>query len=337
MAVFAALFAALLLARCGLDEYQYIAPVDDANVVSSSVYTVKFSLPTGGSVTLNFQNPGGAPTMAGGSSSFFDNYIIFYRIYLSNSMFTSTTESQYSSINPTMDSDYNAIEPYTVTTNNSASAGISIFTSRSFYQVDEDSAGGTLFRDKDNLPNALPRTNQWYFYYSSDLANTANITNNNMDVVSGSGTSYAWTMMYVIRKSFDPQTLQDIYSSPTFLGVFLLPTTINTTEIPLSSVSAAIGSALNTATITMTLGSSINGLDATNLNIEDTTTSTTVPDTTKATFSSVGTPATTDNKTFTFTITADSSTANLTGHTIQIAPTRSGYTFKPTYSECTVQ
>jgi hypothetical protein len=227
----------LLATSCGLLVYTYLKPVDESNVVKTLNNYTSFLLPDSNyRVSISFEARNPSISSTGGVKDFFDNYYIFYRIYLSYSPNPSPSEGDYASINTTWYSNYTSLKPMTESANNQASAVYSTFTSLQFRLVDveRDKDGNVI--DATNTPllrsaaliNPLPADR--LFYKSADLTNPnyayPNL-NNNADVapIAGGtpGTVYAWAAMYVVRKSYDDTTLNENYSTPTFLGILLLP------------------------------------------------------------------------------------------------------------------
>jgi uncharacterized protein YjdB len=91
------------------------------------------------------------------------------------------------------------------------------------------------------------------FTVTEDLINAANITANINADISGmsSGTPlYAYTSMYIVMRSFDPQTLTPVYSSPTFINIFMLPSNIPVTSVTGVSVTSSNATANPTVRLT---------------------------------------------------------------------------------------
>ena len=119
--IFLSLFC---LMSCGLEEYAYIDYIPDANVTMTDVTRATIRLPSSG---------------ADGYGNYFDNFIIFYRIYISGDNPTGTilTADQRSAINPTLNFDYNNI--LSTTDKNSTTVNTSnlesFFYTRNYYQL----------------------------------------------------------------------------------------------------------------------------------------------------------------------------------------------------------
>ncbi|MDR0719495.1 MAG: hypothetical protein LBF78_07655 [Treponema sp.] len=105
---------------CGIEDYPYIEPINESRISTESNYRATINMP--GSM----------------SSGNFTNYVIYYRIYVSNTtpeLFPNAdTKNKIGVINPTMLTDYAAIEPYTNIDSVSTSTN-TLFTNRKFYTM----------------------------------------------------------------------------------------------------------------------------------------------------------------------------------------------------------
>jgi len=230
--IFLLCVCALLFSNCGIEDYAYIYPVRDADITKTGNYHVKFNYPdssgnSAGIVEIDFtsgQHPRISITQPG--YDFYENYEIYYRIYISPSIEGSPSEANYSNINTQLSNDYNAIKPYTDETNNNASYGYSSLTSRSYMTINEDSTIYLLRSKSLSTPYPNP-TNKalWYFENDVDLRNSSYLnSNNNADVASSpSAGAYTYVSMYVVHTAFEAVNLNTRYSTPKHLGVFLLP------------------------------------------------------------------------------------------------------------------
>ena len=110
------------LLSCGLEEFYYIEFI--SNVDQTSNVSVQVQLPSDGS-------PGY------GSSEYFNNFIIFYRIYLSNFPASSLLPGDFSAINSTMSSNYNSLYRYTDKTSSTVTSENleTIFYNSSFFKL----------------------------------------------------------------------------------------------------------------------------------------------------------------------------------------------------------
>jgi hypothetical protein len=105
-----------LFASCGIENYVYLAPVEYVTSVGST--SAHITIPDNFS-DLNFRY-----------------YAIFYRIYISDQSIDGiTTSEQRYTINRTLASHYNTINPYTVNDNSSPSSIGTVFTSLKYYPL----------------------------------------------------------------------------------------------------------------------------------------------------------------------------------------------------------
>jgi hypothetical protein len=224
----------LFLGTCGIDDYIYLEYVSDNLVTADLNNRVTVS-------SLPSQN------------TYFRNYEIFYRLYISDSMVLSTIGSgQLSTINTSLSSDYSAILPYTDKTSTATTSTniASFFSGRNYYPLDfQDNytlrSGGFIIDfagtnpspvlfDQYQTPHYLYRSYSMSNLSASDrlLVNTMDLNssqnanvNKNADVQDKSGISgsrYVYINMYMVAYGID-NNYSPIYSKPTWLGVFLLP------------------------------------------------------------------------------------------------------------------
>jgi hypothetical protein len=218
------LLAVVVLAytNCGLDDYIALNQVDRSNInVELGNSFVRIGLPS--QPLLNY----------------FRNYEIYYRIYASGTpLLGSIPESSLSVINSFLYSHYTTILPYTNPDNNTNISG-SLFPGLGYHvlnnslpesgiiridfaetgTITEPSINGTPLLRSSAFSSVLP-TNR-FFLNDPELYNPGN---NNLDVQasSSSSTGYTYVCMYIIATGVDNNYSQ-IYSKPTFIGVFSLP------------------------------------------------------------------------------------------------------------------
>ncbi|GHV78546.1 hypothetical protein AGMMS49944_03370 [Spirochaetia bacterium] len=68
--------------------------------------------------------------------------------------------------------------------------------------------------------------NNRYFINSDEINNPDHIdtaTSTNLDIQNNTNIGYTYVSMYIIAFGLDPNTFSNIYSTPTFIGVFMLP------------------------------------------------------------------------------------------------------------------
>jgi hypothetical protein len=195
---------------------------------SPDVITIDFTVGKIPSITINNQ-----------TKSLGSDYEMYYRIYLSDKIQpTVNTREIRNDVNPALEADWAAFEPYTVESNNRSSSVASLVASRKYYPI--ETASSYLRRSNGNGAfNPKPSDKLW-FETSDDLFDGANLTDNvNADVAGmRSGTPmYAYVSMYIVMRDFDPQTLTPVYSAPTFINVFKLPSDV--LEVSVNGVSIA--------------------------------------------------------------------------------------------------
>jgi hypothetical protein len=121
---YAALLLILTFFSCGIEDYRYLPPIDSGNI--------SMNLNTLATVNLPYVDAGAA-----GQFFYFRNFIIYYRIYISDiSIQGKVSLAELQTLNAGLYSDYYYLNPYTTMDNNrSPSAMGSIFSSRRFYQL----------------------------------------------------------------------------------------------------------------------------------------------------------------------------------------------------------
>jgi hypothetical protein len=111
-----------LTAACGIDEYAYVPQVPPQSIVE-----------------LQMNNKATIKLPSSVSSSYFTNFSIVYRIYISGQLDPGqiqTSEGALNTISPALRSDYTALYSYTDVTNSTASAGVgNEFKNKGYYEV----------------------------------------------------------------------------------------------------------------------------------------------------------------------------------------------------------
>jgi hypothetical protein len=224
---------------CGIEDYIYLEPIPENSVIQRDTM-VEIRLPQVGNV-------------------YFSNFAIFYRIYISGVPLAVVAPSQYSTLNPSLSSDYNTFLPYTnVATNTTVNTGTvgTLFKNRNYWKIEVEGAdidgvltgngqtvkvdfqyvtgraptlerGGTSYvLRRSNGEGAFTPVPDRRFLDTAELNSTNNATalvNADVAPVSGSSSgNYAYAAMYIVAMGND-NNFSPIYSSPTFLGVFRLP------------------------------------------------------------------------------------------------------------------
>jgi hypothetical protein len=301
-------------AACGLDSIGYLDPVDDANVrITTNTSVTVYSLPRGIDwLTLDYTD-NRIPRITSSDLNTYHTYFqIFYRIYLSNVLISSTiSEINLPVINPTLASDYASLKPYTVKTNNYAASVGSAFASRSYWTID-DASGPNILRSSGLI---TPYPSDRFFVNAADLKNPAYLNpNNNADVVTNSeGTAYAYVSQYIVNTELNSTTLALNYSAPTFLGVYLLPNPAYYENVVFSNLEISPASGATSALI-ITLGREIPGLTVDDIIINDSSPPTGIQ---KAGLSNIG-------AVYTLTVNSISAVG-----TITVSPQKDGFNFQP--------
>jgi hypothetical protein len=225
---------------CGMEDYKYLSP---ASLVSSSMNSnAVVRLPDGSTVTIDF-TIGQIPTLSiSDSMDFGRDYEIYYRIYLSDILEdTVVTDEKRQGVNPTLASDWTAMYNYTVDSNNLSANVSSLFTNRRYYALQMGSSRHPVRSDGNGAFD--PKPDDRLFTTSDDLFNPDYLTSSvNADVVaarSGVTPRYAYASMYVVMRDFNPQTLNPIYSSLTFVNIFLLPSGTSLQNVPVTGVTVS--------------------------------------------------------------------------------------------------
>ena len=242
---FAALVA--LFVSCGIEDYPYLYPVPTGNVTNDFNYSATVIIPGD-----NFGN------------QYFTNYLIYYRIYISNYYTQSPLkdDNNYTNINTSLNTHHTQVEQYIGNDNMGSSQVASLFRNINYYSlaleganIDNILSGGSgqtelvidFSRDTETIPyltigggtryrllrsidrGNTPKPDNRYFLHTPDLVNEDNIASSviNSDISDRSSSTaerdYTYISMYIVATGIDPQTFTQIYSSPTQIGVLILP------------------------------------------------------------------------------------------------------------------
>ena len=249
---------AFLITSCGLDDYVYIYPVNQGNIVQHSSDRA--------TVPINSDN---------GTVHGFSNYIIFYRIYISEDLFLSTISDNFNNINPLLLSNHNSIRPLIGSETFGNRNLEAIFRDLGFYFVEvqgasidnilgtsvlppgnqttflefdfghegdpnmtiihpgSGSSSYTLFRSSGGGSFTTRPLGDRTFNDSTDLKNREYINNDvNADVadlrrnnvlVHEDDMRYTYAAFYIAAVGIDATTYTSIFSTPSLINVFLLP------------------------------------------------------------------------------------------------------------------
>jgi hypothetical protein len=229
----------LLFFSCGIEDYPYIYPVPAGNIRSSLDNWVEIQIPPD-------------------NSNFFTHFIIYYRIYISDS----PSATNFPSINSALVYDYNQISPYIGNANIGGSAIPNVFRNRNYFlltlegtnidtllsesnairnrkliinfgygknpylALDADAGTGFLLHRNGSSFELMPTNG--YFKNSGEIRNLNNITASNInndvaDNPNASSREYTYVAMFIVATGLDPQTFAQLFSTPAFIGVFKLP------------------------------------------------------------------------------------------------------------------
>jgi len=235
--ILSVLLAGSGLITCGIAEYYYLPQVSEGDITGN----------------LNTEAEIIFPSI---SQSYAISYKIFYRIYVSN--FLTSSSSDIAQISPTLVSDYNFFSSYTNPANTNIITSSDTFRSRNYHELDFDGidltdiltkSGGTLrirfptinwgtptaslndgqdynLMRSNQLISPLP-TNNRYFQNTPELRSYDNANSNiNADVAGRTGEMhYSYVSMYIVAYGVNPGNFNTIYSKPTHIRIFKLPDT----------------------------------------------------------------------------------------------------------------
>jgi len=235
----------LLLGACGIEDISVIPPFPQSNVTQQFNDRAIVRIPNA--------------TEYDGTS--FINFAIFYRIYVSDILQSSTSsESVFSTINPTLASDYNVFKAYIDNTTainvdmgrifqNRGYKYLDLSDDNSIFSVLSSSAFGTTLEfnfSSSRDPTMTAGSNTYTLWRSNDgglysprpdrlfrnreeLYRTENLVSTiNADVQqprSGvtDGRLYTYAAMFIVAVGVNQSSYSDIYSTPAFIHVFQLP------------------------------------------------------------------------------------------------------------------
>jgi len=234
------------LITCGIDEYYYLPQVSEGGI--------RINLNTEAVIELEPITPPGT-----GEYYYAVSYTIFYRIYTSNFLTSSSTD--IAQISPILVSDYNFFSQYTNPTNTTSVTSLNTFRSRNYYELEFEGtdkvsilpkSGGTfrirfptslwgeptatLSTLNDGQEYKLLRSSQLIspqprddllFRNTPELRSYENINDNiNADVAGRTGEmQYSYVSMYIVASGVNPNNFTQIFSKPTHVSLFKLPDT----------------------------------------------------------------------------------------------------------------
>jgi hypothetical protein len=223
------------LTTCGIDEYYYLPQVPEGNIESGNITRGYIVIP---SISSDIYYASG--------------YNIYYRIYLSDTVLLSISESEISLINSTLNNDYSALKPITDPTNTTLPTATT-FTNRKYYLLEFDSISSTLPTSGGVLNISFPSqhgdspTAIFTNYGGSEtrdinllrsrnamldpdqiFSNTDRLRytdpDTNLDVQPGvTGADLTYVSMYIVAFGTNPSNFSTIFSKPTHIGIFPFP------------------------------------------------------------------------------------------------------------------
>jgi uncharacterized protein YjdB len=244
----------VLAASCGIESYTYLEPVTSVAASFNSAAIVR--LPSSSDViTIDF-TVGKIPSMtvSGQTKTLGTDYEIYYRIYLSDKSHATVNTSEIRrDVNPALEADWAAFEPYTVDSNNRASSVASLVTTRKYHSILTNSSSNLIRANGNGAFN--PKPSDRLFMTSDDLFDSDNLTDNINADTAGMATGtpmYAYVSMYIVMRDFDTQTLSPYYSAPTFINVFLLPSNIPVVSVTGVTITTPTTQAASPAAVRLT-------------------------------------------------------------------------------------
>jgi hypothetical protein len=232
------LLAGAFFISCGIDEYYYLPQVPE------------------GGVTINLNTEATINLPVIDEYYYAVSYTIFYRIYVSN--FLTSSSADIAQISPSLVSDYNFFSQYTNPATTTSITSMNTFRNRNYFELEFDGvdianilpkSGGTfrirfptvlwgepiaLFNDEQEyslrrssqLISPQPR-NDLSFRNTQELRSYENSNVNiNADVAGRTGEmQYSYVSMYIVASGVNPGNFTPIYSKPTHISVFKLPDT----------------------------------------------------------------------------------------------------------------
>ena len=239
----AILFLFSFFSSCGIQENYYLPQIPENNIRRTDNTAAVLNIPS-----IN-------------SYYFSRGYRIFYRIYISNSLTSAgiDTNNDRSNINSALVNDFNVFEPIANPANTTSITNRNTFINRSYFELELEGttdiisvltqAGGTVSIEFLQIPgmhpvltineknyNLLRSTGEGtrtfsplpedrYFFSTPELNAYENaVSDVNGDVAGRSDASdYAYVSMYIVAMGNDPTNFTPVYSKPTLINIFRLP------------------------------------------------------------------------------------------------------------------
>jgi hypothetical protein len=247
--LFFGVLAGGVFCTCGIEDYIFLYPVQESNISVRLTEEAALRLPSPvSSESLYFTQ----------FSIFYRIYVS--GVHVSAAI---TSPEQMRTISSALYNDYNGIYPSTSNNSASTTVNTSVgslFSGRRYFELDLDGAElgsvldsgsqgedliirfqpvpgeipalvirGNVHRLRRSTGNGSfnPQPDHRYFVNAPELNASANVsTTVNNDVADQSGISgprYTYVSMYIVKVGRDTNTLSNIYSAPTFVGILMLP------------------------------------------------------------------------------------------------------------------
>ncbi|MDR1029537.1 MAG: hypothetical protein LBL76_01540 [Treponema sp.] len=228
---------------CGIEDYAFLYPV--------SGY-IEVELNSKATITLSLAEV----------SEYLTHFTLYYRIYISAVPLQGRiSQGDLSTLNPSLDTDYRAIWPYTANADTTISTSVgSLFRNRSYQSLTVEGAdienllspnsrNKTITLDFIQVPGSIPVLiiddvsynlrrstgdglfnpvpQDRYFINTPELNTNANVSSGvNADVAALSGSTadvrFTYVALYIVATGTDAN-FSPIYSAPTFIAILRLP------------------------------------------------------------------------------------------------------------------
>jgi hypothetical protein len=231
----------VFLSSCGIEDYAFLYPVSGR---------VEVELNSKATVILSMAE----------ITDYFTHFTLYYRIYISAVPFSGYIgQGDMITLNPTLDSDYRTIQPYTTSSDTTVSTSVGSLFKNLNYQaltlegtdiedlLSPSAFNKTIILDFIQIPGTIPVfiidntsyrlrrstgnglfkpvPQDRYFLNTSELNSNDNAKSSiNADVAPGTqGTiRYTYVALYIVATGID-SNFSPLYSSPTFIGILRLP------------------------------------------------------------------------------------------------------------------
>ena len=242
-AVFCFLFSAFFLTSCGIEDVPFIPPVPNGNITQEFNNRATIPLPN-----IFYGTP-------------FTHFAIYYRIYVSDAVFSSTDRGVLTAINPQLATNFTFFDRYVDSEDHVNPQMHTTFEQRGYFplQLAEDhisrvlsasALGSSIVIEFPSGRNPFMRigteeftllrnngagifhpepSDRLFFVNFDELWRPSNLVSGiNRDVANLSGIAdgtrrYTYVSMYIVAVGVNVATWTNIFSTPSFVHVFLLP------------------------------------------------------------------------------------------------------------------